>query len=86
MQEVDPSIVLLPPDAKHPEFAYYTTAKLDIGLKSLESEIKRVNQGTELKMMDLQSLMQQRSSEISLATNMLKAVQDGTDAIVRNIG
>ena len=36
--------------------------------------------------MDLQSLMQQRSSEISLATNMLKAVQEGTDAIVRNMG
>ncbi len=86
LHEVDPSITLLPPDADHHVFDYYTTAKLDVGLKSLESEIKRVNQGTELKMMDLQSLMQQRSSEISLATNMLKAVQDGTDAIVRNIG
>jgi hypothetical protein len=64
---------------------WYTSAALSAATKTIESQIKQANQGNELRMMDLQSLMQQRSSEISLATNMLKAVQEGTDAIVRNM-
>jgi hypothetical protein len=64
---------------------WYTSAALSAATKAIESDIKQANQGNELRMMDLQSLMQQRSSEISLATNMLKAVQEGTDAIVRNM-
>jgi hypothetical protein len=64
---------------------WYTSAALGAATKTVESQIKQANQGNELRMMDLQSLMQQRSSEISLATNMLKAVQEGTDAIVRNM-
>ncbi len=65
---------------------WYTGGVLSAATKAIESDIKQANQGNELRMMDLQSLMQQRSSEISLATNMLKAVQEGTDAIVRNMG
>ena len=68
------------------DFNHYKGAGLQAALEGLQTEIKKLNQGNEMKMMDLQSLMQQRSSEISLATNMLKSVQDGTDAIVRNIG
>jgi len=63
----------------------YKSNALSAATKTIESRIKQANQGNELRMMDLQSLMQQRSSEISLATNMLKAVQEGTDAIVRNM-
>lgn len=65
---------------------WFQGTNLTAAAKSVDAEIKKLNQGAELRMMDIQSLMQQRSSEISLATNMLKSVQDGTDAIVRNIG
>jgi hypothetical protein len=72
------------PDAETGD--WYTAAGMRAAVESIQSTIKEVNQGAEMTMMELQSLMQQRSSEISLATNMLKSVQDGTDAIVRNIG
>jgi len=65
---------------------WYEPAALQDAIGSIEANIRKLNQGNEMKMMELQSLMQQRSSEISLATNMLKSVQEGTDAIVRNIG
>jgi len=65
---------------------WYEPAALQDAIGSIEANIRKLNQGSEMKMMELQSLMQQRSSEISLATNMLKSVQEGTDAIVRNIG
>jgi hypothetical protein len=69
----------------HRDAPTYKSGVLSAATKTIESQIKQANQGNELRMMDLQSLMQQRSSEISLATNMLKAVQEGTDAIVRNM-
>jgi hypothetical protein len=75
-----------PEGGTHHSGPWFDGAGLTAASESISAEVKVVNQGTELKMMELQSLMQQRSSEISLATNMLKAVQDGTDAIVRNLG
>lgn len=65
---------------------WHTVESFTNAVDSLQASIKQLNQGNELRMMDIQSLMQQRSSEISLATNMLKSVQEGTDAIVRNMG
>lgn len=85
LEQTGVSVAVNAADGDH-RLPFYTPNNLKAAGDSIAAEMKLVNQGTELKMMDLQSLMQQRSSEISLATNMLKSVQDGTDAIVRNIG
>ncbi len=45
-----------------------------------------LSSGAELGMIQIQSLMSQRSTAIQLSTNILQAVDDGTAKIVSNVG
>jgi hypothetical protein len=51
----------------------------------LGEDLKRVNSGNEMLMVQLQSTMQQRTSVVQMSTNMLKSIDEGMDAIVGNL-
>lgn len=68
------------------------THAFEISGKSIESAIdgfeekqKEINTGNELRMVKLQSLMQQRTQILTLATNLLQKLDEGTQSIVRNL-
>jgi hypothetical protein len=42
--------------------------------------------GSQMSMLELQSLVSQRQNAVQLATGILKAMSDGTKAVVANIG
>jgi hypothetical protein len=48
-------------------------------------ELREINSGNELLMISLQSTMQQRTAIISSTTNLLKAIDEGNDAVVANL-
>ena len=66
-------------------FEIRTPADITSKLESLNTDLRHANSGNERLMISLQSLMQQRTSAIQMATNMLKAIDDGVDAIVGNL-
>jgi len=47
---------------------------------------KDLNSGTELSMINLQSLMSQRQSSVQMVTNMVQALGDQMNKITSNIG
>lgn len=53
-------------------------------ISTYQHELKKINSGNELRMIKLQSAMEQRSEAVSLATNMLKKLHQADEAIVRN--
>jgi hypothetical protein len=55
-------------------------------VKSRRQELQRTNSGNELKMMELQQLMQRRAEVLSLGTNLLRTLHEATQHIVRNVG
>ncbi|CAN5677648.1 hypothetical protein BH09MYX1_BH09MYX1_61130 [soil metagenome] len=56
------------------------------GSDFVASTQKDVNAGTELSMINLQSLMSQRQSSVQLVTNMVQALGDQMNKIAANIG
>jgi hypothetical protein len=48
-------------------------------------ELRQVNSGSEMNMIRLQSVMQQRTSIISATTNLLKSMDEGNDAVIANL-
>lgn len=58
---------------------------LDSKIKNLEEKQKEINTGNELRMVKLQSLMQQRTQILTLATNLLQKLDEGSQSIVRNL-
>lgn len=60
-------------------------AQLNSRLESLTSDLREANSGNERLMISLQSLLQQRTSVIQMSTNMLKAIDEGVDAVVGNL-
>ena len=60
-----------------------TVKKLADNLKGLQTE---VNQGSELGMITLQSLMSQRQMAIQLTTNLVQSLGEMTNKIAANIG
>lgn len=67
----------------HPEV--YNADEIDTAMKQVENELKQVNQGNDLDMIELQSLMQQRTSDMQLASNLLKAMNESTGTIIGNL-
>jgi hypothetical protein len=55
-------------------------------VESRRQELQRTNSGNELKMMELQQLMQRRAEVLSLGTNLLRTLHEATQQIVRNVG
>jgi len=59
------------------------------GLQTLidraNDELRQVNSGSEMNMIRLQSVMQQRTSIISATTNLLKSMDEGNDAVIANL-
>lgn len=55
-------------------------------LNNLKSQSRLMNSGNEVLMVQLQSTMQQRSQVLTLATQMMKSVNDGMNQIARNVG
>lgn len=58
---------------------------VDAAIKKLEEKQQEINTGNELRMVKLQSLMQQRTQILTLATNLLQKLDEGTQSIVRNL-
>lgn len=54
-------------------------------LDGLNEDLRSINSGNETALIQLQTLMQQRSSAIELSTNMLKQMDQSMDAIVGNM-
>jgi hypothetical protein len=59
------------------------------GLQTLidkaNDELRQVNSGSEMNMIRLQSVMQQRTAVISATTNLLKSMDEGNDAVIANL-
>lgn len=52
--------------------------------QSLSSELRKVNSGNEMRMVQLQSVMQQRGQITQLGSNMLSSLNDTARAIIQN--
>lgn len=61
------------------------TSDFDEAIAAIDGEMKRLNADNEMLMMKLQSAMQQRTSMVQMTTNMLKAIDEGVDAVVGNL-
>lgn len=59
------------------------------GLQNLidgtNEELRAVNAGNEMAMIRLQSAMQNRTTIISATTNLMKSIDEGSDAVVANL-
>jgi hypothetical protein len=55
-------------------------------IESRRQELQRVNSGNEIRMMELQQLMQRRAEILSLGSNLLRTFHEATQQIVRNVG
>jgi len=76
----------LPASAVDPDHGnVYPKGTIEAAIKSVEAQIRDVNSGNEMAMIKLQSLMQQRTSEVQLATNMLKALHEASQSVIGNI-
>ena len=57
-------------------------ARLDLYLAAAQQRQREANQGSEMRMMELQSLTQQRSQLITLSTNLIRALTDAQSRIL----
>jgi hypothetical protein len=55
-------------------------------LNNIETATKDINSGSELQMINLQSLMSQRQSAVQLTTNLVQSLGDQMNKIAANIG
>ncbi len=55
-------------------------------LKEIVSEAARKNQGREMSMIDIQSLISKRATALQLTTNMLQSINEATKNTAANIG
>ncbi len=62
-----------------------TGENLTSAISATQSELQDLNSGNELRMIELQTIVQQRSSILNLGTNLLKAMDDATKNIVGNV-
>lgn len=53
-------------------------------IEKLQSEIQSMNSGNEMDMIELQSVMDQRSQIVRLVTNMIRSLQDAEKKIIEN--
>ncbi|MCS6856384.1 MAG: hypothetical protein NZM37_01610 [Sandaracinaceae bacterium] len=58
---------------------------LQLRAEGLSEKLRECNAGNELGMIRLQSLMQQRTQLVQLASNTLKALDEGRDLVVGNL-
>lgn len=67
------------------EHAFTMTGQaMDAAEQSLSSELRKVNSGNEMRMVQLQSVMQQRGQITQLGSNMLSSLNDTARAIIQN--
>jgi len=55
------------------------------GIEKAKQKLSEINSGSEMEMIRLQDVMQQRSSGVQLFTNLLKQLNDSQMAVIRNI-
>ncbi|MFK8000145.1 MAG: hypothetical protein AB8H86_11155 [Polyangiales bacterium] len=63
-----------------------TGTSLSASIDRMQSEGRRMNSGNEVLMVRMQSAMQQRSQSVTMATQMLKSINDSSNSIAQNIG
>lgn len=63
-----------------------TGTSLTASIERMQSEGRRMNSGNEVLMVRMQSAMQQRSQSVTMATQMLKSINDSSNSIAQNIG
>jgi len=67
------------------EHAYTMTGQaMDAAEQSLSSDLRKINSGNEMRMVQLQSVMQQRGQITQLGSNMLSSLNDTARAIIQN--
>ena len=62
-----------------------TPGAVQASIDGLNESLRRVNSGNEMRMVQMQSAMQDRTAAIQMGTNMLKSLHEGTTAIVGNL-
>jgi hypothetical protein len=63
-----------------------TGSSFQSSIDRLQSEGRSMNSGNEVLMVRMQSAMQQRSQSVTMATQMLKSINDSSNSIAQNIG
>ncbi len=58
---------------------------LNDGIQEVQDRINQVNSGQDMMMIQFQDMMSRRSNRINMATNLLKKINDASDAIVGNL-
>lgn len=63
-----------------------TGDSIDATIQATQTQGRRMNSGNEVLMVRMQSAMQQRSQSVTMATQMLKSINDSSNSIAQNIG
>jgi hypothetical protein len=60
-------------------------ASLQARIDGLNEDLREANSGSEMRMIRLQTVMQQRTALIQMTSNLLKSLDEGTDTAVGNL-
>ena len=63
-----------------------TGSSIDATIQAAQTAARSANSGNEVLMVQMQSAMQQRSQSVTMATQMLKSINDSSNSIAQNIG
>ena len=68
------------------EFDFVSVGEIETTIEVQKQTLTDVNSGNELRMIALQSVMQQRTQVITLGTNLMKSLHEASEGVIRNIG
>jgi hypothetical protein len=85
LQYFDPSIY--PPNQNGPKSDNILSSdEVQAAIQSLQGCASDLNSGSELQMIQLQSLMSQQSTAVELTTNLVQSLGDESEKVAENIG
>ena len=68
------------------QFDFVSVGEIETTIEVQKQALTDVNSGNELRMIALQSVMQQRTQVITLGTNLMKSLHEASEGVIRNIG
>lgn len=83
--EVTISLRCDPPPGETTPRVWADLSALSSNIDQAKQQLQEINSGSEMEMIRLQDVMQQRSSGVQLFTNLLKQLSDSQMAVIRNI-
>jgi len=72
-------------DRLHNEGEFVTIGAIDGALEVVKQQSRLINSGNEMRMLSIQTLTQQRTQVIQVATSLLAKIHEGEQAVSRNI-